>query len=53
MIGIVTLAPTRFIRRFMGGPARMYPTLFDDQHACQHVNIEEDRFFLLSDGQRY
>jgi hypothetical protein len=40
MIGIVTLAPTLFISRFMGSSTRMYGILFDDQP----VNtIEEGR----------
>lgn len=49
MIGIVTLAPTFFMSRFMGISTRMYGILFDDQP----VNIEESRNFLLSDGQCY
>jgi len=37
IIGRVTLAPTRFISKFIGSSTRMYGTLFDDQP----VNIEE------------
>jgi hypothetical protein len=49
MIGSVTLAPMRFISRFMGSSTRMYGMLFDDEP----VNVEEGRNSLLSDGQCY
>ena len=37
MIGIVALAPTRFMSKFMGSSTRIYGTLFDNQP----VDIEE------------
>jgi hypothetical protein len=46
MIGRVTLAPTRFISRFMGSSTRMYGILYDDQP----VDIEEGGILPLSDG---
>jgi len=39
MSGRVTLAPMRFISRFMGSSTRTYGTLFDDQP----VNIGEGK----------
>ncbi len=49
MMGRVTLAPTRFMSRFMGSSTRIYGTLFDV--SPEIPIIKEGRKFPLSDGQ--
>jgi hypothetical protein len=49
MMGRVTLAPTRFMSRFMGSSTRIYGTLFDISPEISIV--KEGGKFLLSDGQ--